>query len=347
MFGFVSQGFNAGAFSQGFNAMIAQVTPDTFQQEVQKIMQDNGYAMYPNVIRPGLPPGVLGKGSYGMVYRARNNKNRKEYGVKMIERAGTSWPMIKREVGLLQTLEHPSIVNLHETFAHPPKDWMFIAMEFVEGGDLLVRLTQQPQIFDESLSRGILFHTCCALGYAHNNEVLHRDIKPENILLMSTGFPKVADFGIARGLDGTEFAHTQCGTMAYAAPEVKSKVPYNYPSDVYCLGLVLRDMMAQASVAEWMMQYFSSQEQQKYMKRWPHGVIGAPKPQFSAILVGIMKEMTNRRPADRPTMFRLSVDLKQTADNDPQPHPLFNVETKMPKGPARLRGLHKKCCPVL
>jgi len=340
-------------FVQGLTTRIAQAAAqgipgavDPFQQEVQQTMAANGYTIYPQVIRSGLPPGVLGKGSFGMVYRARKDKNQAEYGVKMIERAVTSWPMIKREISILVELKHPSIVNLYETFAHRPEDWMFIAMEFVEGGDLLARLTKQPQIFDESFTRAILFHTCCALGYAHDKEVLHRDIKPENILLMNTGFPKVADFGLARDLDGTEFAHTQCGTPAYVAPEVKSKVPYRYPSDVFCLGLVLRDMMAQTSVGEWMFQMLSPQDKSKFTKQWPLGILGKPKPQFSGNLVSIMQEMTNPMAARRPTMFRLSVDLKQNADNDPQSHPLFNVDTKMPKGPARMRQL-QKCCPVL
>merc|ERR1711862_663188 len=111
--------------------------------------------------------------------------------------------------------------------------------------------------------------------------VLHRDIKPENILLMNTGFPKVADFGLARDLDGTEFANTTCGTPAYVAPEVRSRVPYKYPSDVYCLGLVLRDMMAPTSVGEWIFQNIPAQEQKKFTKHWPLGILGKPKPQFS------------------------------------------------------------------
>merc|ERR1712048_838243 len=115
------------------------------------------------------------------------------------------------ELQVLQLLQHPSIVRFIDAFAYAERDWTFIVMEFVEGGDLLHALTNTPQVFDEARLRPMMFHIACGLGYAHERGVMHRDIKPENILLTADFFPKVTDFGLARVVSQSEVLQTMVG----------------------------------------------------------------------------------------------------------------------------------------
>jgi len=331
-----------GDIRTGIERIVRQANYDPTEQVIDDAMRENGYKIVRQSFRAGLPYGVLGKGTYGMVYRA--SKNNKEYGVKMIERASVSQPLIDKEIEILRTLNHPSIVSLGETFHFKSKDWMFLAMEFVEGGDLLSRLTQQPQLFQESMVRAIMFHMCCALSCAHEIGILHRDIKPENILLRKDGFPKVADFGISRHLnvDQSEFAYSMAGTPAYIAPEIKKRAAYRYPADTYSLGLVLRDMMAKVSAAEWIVHCFPPHERSKFVKQWPPGM---PKPEFSGALGSMVQDMTQQVPSRRPSMFEQCRLLKRQAQADPAPHPLFSVRTFMAKGPPMSAA--KQCCVLM
>jgi serine/threonine-protein kinase len=78
--------------------------------------------------------------------------------------------------------------------------------------------------------------------------VVHRDIKPENILLTKDGSTLVADFGIARGLAGSDDKLTETGmtvgTVAYMSPEQASGEAVDARSDIYALGAVLFEMLA-------------------------------------------------------------------------------------------------------
>ena len=74
-------------------------------------------------------------------------------------------------------------------------------------------------------------------------DIVHRDIKPENLLFSSKegdhGVIKVTDFGLARFIEGENFATTTCGTPGYVAPEILSQKPYKAPCDNWSVGVVL------------------------------------------------------------------------------------------------------------
>jgi len=301
------------------------------EAEVDEVLGKRGYTVARSrVFNPGLPAGALGKGTFGTVYKATSSGGR-EYAVKMVARVSQFQGLIQKEIEVMTLLSHPNIVGLVEAVVHPPRDWLFIIMEFVEGGDMLGALTRFPHTFDEALTRALMFHVACGLAFAHETGVLHRDIKPENILLRRDGFPKIADFGLARLVGRTEVCQTMAGTPGYLAPEIMdANVPYNFPADVFSLGLVFADMMNDGACCQWAINTRPPAERERLLKRWPPGV---SPPRHSASLAQLHQKMLSQAPGERPTLYRFCLDLQQLASEDPMPHKLWTASTKMASQP--------------
>src|SRR6185503_11400995 len=130
----------------------------------------------------------------------------------------------------------------------------FIAMEFVEGETLRARLKRGPLELDEVIRIGT--DVADALDAAHVVGLIHRDIKPANILLTRSGRAKVADFGLAKRVEGeaelgagaaTVSDMTQAGgvagTIAYMSPEQTRGDPLDPRSDLFSLGVVLYEAL--------------------------------------------------------------------------------------------------------
>ena len=118
----------------------------------------------------------------------------------------------------------------------------FIVTDLVEGPTLAERLEVGPLDPDEVLRIGA--RLADALAHVHRAGIVHRDLKPANVLLGADG-PRLADFGIARALDGTAVTGTGyvVGTAAYLAPEQVRGEWVGPEADVYALGLVLLESL--------------------------------------------------------------------------------------------------------
>src|SRR5690349_20071953 len=147
-----------------------------------------------------------------------------------------------REAQLAAPLSHPNLVRVYD-FGHDPDGRPFIVMEYVEGGSLAEALAR-----DGSLSPARVLavaRDCCAgLAYAHAAGLVHRDLKPQNLLLDPDCRVKIADFGIARTLDGTSLTLTGSvlGTAGYLAPEQAGGEQVTAAADIYGLGVTLHQL---------------------------------------------------------------------------------------------------------
>jgi len=146
---------------------------------------------------------------------------------------------ILSEVNLLASCKHPQIVTLHNAIQEPGK--ITLILEFMDCGSLadLVDFFQQigfhmSEVAIAQISESILL----GLQYLHEQRnTVHRDLKPANILLNSTGWVKVADFGSA-GIDSDSHLQTFCGSEAYMSPERLKGEKYSYSSDIWSLGII-------------------------------------------------------------------------------------------------------------
>lgn len=202
---------------------------------MQGSVVDNRY----DIVRP------LGSGGMGEVYLARDRTLGRDVALKILRSqfAGDreSAERFKREALSAARLSHPSIVQVYDR-GDTEDGSSYIAMEFVPGGTLKERITEEGPL-DARLAASYGYQVADALGAAHAKGIVHRDIKPQNVLITAPGQAKVADFGIARAASAAGDAHTQTGTVmgtaGYMSPEQALGLPATPKSDLYSLGIVL------------------------------------------------------------------------------------------------------------
>jgi plastocyanin len=156
---------------------------------------------------------------------------------------GTFAERFRREARVVARLEHPNIVPIYAYGIDQGTPWM--AMRLVSGGALSGLLAQGRLASHHGL--GILKGVAAALDDAHGRGVLHRDVKPQNILLDATGHVYLADFGIARMVEGSSVLTRTgliTGTPQYMAPEqAQGTGQLDRRCDIYALGIVAYEML--------------------------------------------------------------------------------------------------------
>ena len=155
---------------------------------------------------------------------------------------------LQREREILATLEHPHIARLYD--AGVANDGQpYLALEYVQGEPIDAHCRRLQLGVAQRLR--VFLQVVAAVAHAHARLVVHRDLKPSNILVTEDGQVKLLDFGIAKLLDqglADETALTQQAgrafTPEYAAPEQFQGLPLTTAADVYALGVVLFELLA-------------------------------------------------------------------------------------------------------
>ena len=190
----------------------------------------------------------LGKGATGTVYLAVDTFSGKEVALKVIEpevfhdpQFGSlhRWQFLN-EASLAGKLKHPHIVGILDAVVQ--EDCGHIAMELVLGGDLSQHASPETLLPVADVIQ-IVFKCCGALFYAYREGIVHRDIKPANIMIAQGTDIRIADFGAAL-LRQTQVVKTaSMGSPYYMSPEQIEDKPLTFHSDMYCLGVVLYELL--------------------------------------------------------------------------------------------------------
>lgn len=184
---------------------------------------------------------ILGAGTFGKVFLSESILDPEfKVAVKVVnkEKLKGSLELLKEEVGILSRLDHPNIVRYYETF--DDVKYMYIVMEYCNGGELLDRLTfQDRKSFTEAEAARIMKKLFRAINHCHASGVIHRDIKPENIMYGKDGEVKLIDFGLSKIVKSKNSSlKTMAGTPFYMAPEV-IKGEYSSQCDSWSLGVLM------------------------------------------------------------------------------------------------------------
>ncbi|MFA0740251.1 MAG: hypothetical protein DFNUSKGM_000353 [Candidatus Fervidibacter sacchari] len=189
---------------------------------------------------------VIGKGGMGLVYLARDPILQRLVAIKVLSpHLSSDETVIARfinEARIAASLQHPNIVTVYE--AGQDGNFVFMAMEYVEGQDLASLIRQKGKLHpDEAIA--ILKAVASALDYAHQKGVIHRDVKPSNVLISNDGVVKLMDFGIARVVGGERHTKTGVlvGTPEYMAPELWEGKDADKMADLYSLGVMAYEML--------------------------------------------------------------------------------------------------------
>ena len=135
---------------------------------------------------------LLGKGAFGKVNLGIHKLTGKLVAIKFISKEAMadteSREKVMREVSIWDKLQHPSIIQLYETFES--RKYLLYVNEFCPGGDLLTYVRKRRKL-KEVVAKYILKQILDALYHCHSKSILHRDIKLDNILLNANGLVKV------------------------------------------------------------------------------------------------------------------------------------------------------------
>jgi serine/threonine protein kinase len=185
----------------------------------------------------------LGRGGMGVVYRAFDQRMRREVAVKTLRGAAgddsTDW--FQRECGVLAGMVHPNIVEIFDMgeFEEDGVLKPYFVMPLLPGRTLYDLIYRAGTPLPPERCADIISQACRGLQAAHESGLLHRDIKPHNIFVMRDDAVKLIDFGVVRLLGGHMSGTSGLlGTLQYMAPEQIQMKPLTARSDIFALATV-------------------------------------------------------------------------------------------------------------
>ena len=245
-------------------------TLDTFPPPPKAVRQtprdtEPPFDVDPNAVDSELEPGVLlegkyrityvlGKGTMGTVYLARDETLNREVAIKVLssrlQREKKVLERFRKEAVAMARVHHPNVVQVFTLGSH--RGLPFFVMEYIKGeslADLIERTAAKGGLLHVDEVLGIMDQVCRGVEAIHAEGIAHRDLKPANILLDKNYRVAVTDFGLVRPLEkkaGTEQPILD-GTPMYLAPERiedagLGDVP-EHLSDIYALGAIFYELL--------------------------------------------------------------------------------------------------------
>ena len=190
---------------------------------------------------------LLGRGAGGRAFLAHDETLQRAVVLKeVLTDDEASHEKRLREARLAARVRHPHVVTVHDALQGTGA--VLLVVEHVPGGSLADEVERRGPLEHEEgvrLLRGVLD----GLGAIHEAGIVHRDIKPQNVLLDAGGWPKIADFGVARPRRGLTAGFGEpgavVGTPGYMAPEQERGELATPASDLYAAGVVARRCLRQ------------------------------------------------------------------------------------------------------
>lgn len=191
---------------------------------------------------------LLGKGSYGTVYKVNKKNNNKVYALKQIN--------IRK---LKNTYEINNLINELKILCFHNCDYLLkcreifydnnhinIVTDYAKYSDLsnyILKYKNKNKYISETTIWNIFIQSCYGIEYLHEYNIIHRDLKPANILLNEGGSILLADFGISKIFENNIKTFTLIGTPYYISPEMYKDINYDKKIDIWSLGCILYELV--------------------------------------------------------------------------------------------------------
>lgn len=192
---------------------------------------------------------LIGVGGMGRVFEVFDRKLERTVALKEVAPHLVHTGIAKRlatEALLTACLEHPGIVSVHDV-GTTDDGRLYYTMRMVRGDSLADRLALVTEPAERVLLLRHVLDVCHAVGYAHSKGIVHRDLKPANIVVGEFGETQVVDWGLACRLDGSGLTGSSQGTEGYMSPEAATGDSADARSDVWSLGVTLREVAGEAA----------------------------------------------------------------------------------------------------
>src|SRR5262245_17957054 len=246
-----------GSFMQDNALAVAAqaLDPNELSQTAPQLFPGQGIGAYKILA-------LLGRGGMGVVYRARDERLRREVAIKVLPASfahdADRLRRFEQEAHATSALNHPNILTIYDIGAAAPElgGAPFIVTELLEGEELRAQLESGALPARSALEYALQITQ--GLAAAHEKGIVHRDLKPENLFVTKDGRVKILDFGLAKlrppqpGVGDTD-ATTQkrlthpgvvMGTAGYMSPEQVRGQETDHRSDIFAFGLILYEMLS-------------------------------------------------------------------------------------------------------
>src|SRR5215472_8787187 len=197
----------------------------------------------------------IGAGGMGEVYKARDERLKRDVAIKVLPATYSQDPdrlrRFEQEAQAAGGLSHPNITAVYDVGSHAGAP--YIVTELLEGETLRARLAAGAIPPRKALEYAI--QIARGLAAAHEKGIVHRDLKPENVFLIGDGRVKILDFGLAKLKPEKELVQTEMptagtepgvvlGTMGYMSPEQVRGKPADRRTDIFAFGAILYEMLS-------------------------------------------------------------------------------------------------------
>ena len=187
---------------------------------------------------------LLGKGSYGTVYLAKNESSQYTNDYVAIKkfsiRDKTSYSSFKNELQIFKKIESDYLIKILDYYKD--SDYIYLVMEYAPHGDLeeyIRSFYSKRKKINTKFVDTIIYQVSEGLKVLHKNNIIHRDIKTSNILVFNKNLIKITDFGISKILDNNALAKSSIGTPYYMSPEIIKGIPYDFSVDFWAFGCLI------------------------------------------------------------------------------------------------------------
>ncbi|CAH1798050.1 unnamed protein product [Owenia fusiformis] len=204
----------------------------------------------------------IGSGQFAVVKKCKHLKTNDEFAAKIIKkkramasRLGVKMEDIKKEIVILQEMDHENVIRIYEVFEN--KTHVILVLELVSGGELFDFIAEKERLSEEEAS-AFVKQILLGIKHMHSKRIAHLDLKPENVMLLNKNSQniKLIDFGLSRVIKQGEFHRDMIGTPEFVAPEVINYDPLSLATDMWSIGIITYILLSGCSP-------FSGKDQQQ------------------------------------------------------------------------------------